>query len=202
LSNCLSTGIAINIVFKEIKKMNKTWIGLIVVAVVAGGAFFLVSKKEASNPTAVATNETAQQPANASQTAAAPQNQINPTQIVNAPGTSGQLKAEDAKPGHGAAAENGKTITVHYTGTLTNGTVFDSSLKRNEPFKFKLGAGQVIQGWDRGIGGDASLGIQAMKVGGKRKLIIPPQLAYGERGAGPIPPNSTLVFDVELISVN
>ncbi|MBY0471349.1 FKBP-type peptidyl-prolyl cis-trans isomerase [bacterium] len=105
------------------------------------------------------------------------------------------LKIEDLKVGTGTEAVSGKTVKVHYTGWLTNGTKFDSSLDRNEAFEFPLGAGRVIQGWDKGVAG--------MKVGGKRKLTIPPELAYGSRGAGPvIKPNSTLVFEVELLGVN
>lgn len=105
------------------------------------------------------------------------------------------LKTEDLVVGTGAVAESGKTIKVHYTGTLTDGTKFDSSRDRNEPFQFTLGSGQVIRGWDQGIAG--------MKVGGRRKLTIPPSLAYGAAGAPPaIPPNATLVFDVELLAVN
>lgn len=102
------------------------------------------------------------------------------------------LKIEDLKPGTGAEAKSGQQVTVHYTGWLTDGKKFDSSLDRGQPFKFMLGAGQVIQGWDKGVAG--------MKVGGKRKLTIPPQMGYGERGAGGvIPPNATLVFEVELL---
>ena len=104
------------------------------------------------------------------------------------------LKKEDVAVGTGAEAKAGDTISVHYTGTLTDGTKFDSSLDRGQPFEFKLGVGQVIQGWDIGVAG--------MKVGGKRKLTIPPELAYGPSGAGPlIGPNSTLVFEVELLAV-
>ncbi|MCB0219895.1 MAG: FKBP-type peptidyl-prolyl cis-trans isomerase [Chrysiogenetes bacterium] len=104
-----------------------------------------------------------------------------------------ELMIEDIKVGDGAEAVPGKTVSVHYTGTLLNGTKFDSSLDRGKPIEFPLGQGRVIQGWEKGIAG--------MKVGGKRKLTIPPALAYGNRAAGPIPPNSTLVFDVELMEV-
>lgn len=103
------------------------------------------------------------------------------------------LKIQDLIVGTGAEAKSGKNITVSYVGTLQNGTKFDSSYDRNEPFEFTLGIGQVIKGWDLGFAG--------MKVGGKRKLVIPPQLAYGEKGIGPIPPNSTLIFEVELLRV-
>jgi FKBP-type peptidyl-prolyl cis-trans isomerase FkpA len=104
------------------------------------------------------------------------------------------LKYTDIKVGEGEEAKPGQAVTVHYTGWLTNGTKFDSSLDRKQPFSFKLGAGQVIQGWDQGVAG--------MKVGGKRKLTIPPGLGYGSQSVGGvIPPNSTLVFDVELLGV-
>ncbi len=104
------------------------------------------------------------------------------------------LKYTDLEVGTGEEAKAGHNVKVHYTGWLENGTKFDSSLDRREPFQFKLGAGQVIRGWDEGVAG--------MKVGGKRKLTIPSDLGYGARGAGGvIPPNSTLIFDVELLGV-
>jgi len=107
----------------------------------------------------------------------------------------GGLGVEEVKPGEGAMATRGKTVSVHYTGKLTDGTKFDSSYDRGQPIEFPLGAGVVIKGWD--------MGIEGMKVGGKRKLTIPPDLAYGARGTpgGPIPANATLVFDVELVGV-
>lgn len=110
-------------------------------------------------------------------------------------GDSMGLKIEVLKEGTGPAATKGKRVSVHYTGWLTNGTEFDSSRGRNQPFEFQLGAGEVIPGWDQGVA--------QMKVGEKRKLTIPPELGYGARGAGNvIPPNSTLVFEVELLGVN
>lgn len=104
------------------------------------------------------------------------------------------LKYTDEVVGNGASPRNGQTVVVHYTGWLTNGTKFDSSLDRGQPFTFPLGQGQVIKGWDEGVA--------SMKIGGKRKLVIPPELGYGSRGAGGvIPPNATLVFEVQLLGV-
>jgi FKBP-type peptidyl-prolyl cis-trans isomerase FkpA len=104
------------------------------------------------------------------------------------------LKYEDLQEGSGPEAARGQTVSVHYTGWLTDGTKFDSSLDRRQPFSFRLGGQQVIQGWDEGVAG--------MKKGGRRKLTIPSQLGYGSRGIGPIPANATLVFEVELLEIS
>ncbi len=105
------------------------------------------------------------------------------------------LEIEELKVGIGQEAAAGQHVSVHYTGWLTDGTKFDSSVDRGTPFQFPLGAGRVIRGWDEGV--------QGMRVGGKRKLTIPPEMGYGARGAGAvIPPNATLVFEVELLGVD
>jgi FKBP-type peptidyl-prolyl cis-trans isomerase len=104
------------------------------------------------------------------------------------------MQSVRVKEGTGVEAKKGDQVSVHYVGTLTDGTKFDSSRDRKQPFQFDLGAGQVIQGWD--------LGVVGMKVGEVRQLTIPYQLAYGERGYGPIPPKATLVFEVELLKIN
>ena len=106
----------------------------------------------------------------------------------------GELVSQDIKVGDGAEAVSGKKVTVHYVGTLTNGNKFDSSRDRGKGFSFELGRGQVIKGWDQGVAG--------MKIGGVRKLTIPPEMAYGDKGFSDlIPPGSTLVFEVELLGV-
>jgi FKBP-type peptidyl-prolyl cis-trans isomerase len=119
----------------------------------------------------------------------------SPMKVTGQPTTtSSGLQYWDNVVGSGATATPGSTVKVHYTGFLTNGQKFDSSRDRGEPFSFPLGAGQVIKGWDEGVAG--------MKVGGQRQLRIPPQLGYGPTGTGPIPPNATLIFDVELLGVD
>jgi len=119
----------------------------------------------------------------------------SPTKVTGKPTTTASgLQYWDITTGTGATAVAGKQVTVHYTGWLTNGKKFDSSVDRGQPFVFSLGAGRVIKGWDEGVAG--------MKVGGKRQLRIPPELGYGANGAGGvIPPNATLIFDVELLNV-
>ena len=130
-----------------------------------------------------------------SKTQAADKAPAGPTKVSGQPVTTASgLKYWEIKKGSGPTAVNGKTIKVHYTGWLADGKEFDSSLDLGEPIEFVLGAGKVIKGWDEGVAG--------MKVGGKRQLRIPPELGYGRRGAPPtIPPNATLIFDVQLVAV-
>lgn len=117
-----------------------------------------------------------------------------PTEIGKSETTKSGLKYETLKAGDGAEAKKGQKVSVHYVGKLEDGNKFDSSRDRGQPFPFKLGAGEVIKGWDEGVAG--------MKVGEKRKLTIPPDLAYGDRGfPGAIPPKATLIFEVELMKV-
>src|SRR3954451_6731616 len=117
-----------------------------------------------------------------------------PTEVGKAKTTPSGLQYSTVKPGTGPAAQPGQQVSVHYTGTLTNGQKFDSSRDRNEPFAFRLGGGEVIKGWDEGVAG--------MKVGERRKLVIPPTLGYGAQGAGGVmPPTPTMVLDVELLGV-
>jgi peptidylprolyl isomerase len=152
---------------------NKNLITIGIIFAILTGIFFLLSQKPA--------NITSD---NSSQL------QISPTIKPDM----SQLKTEDLKIGTGTEVKSGDTVIMHYSGTLEDGTKFDSSYDRGQPFTTQIGVGQVIQGWD--------LGVPGMKIGGKRKLTIPPQLGYGAQGAGGvIPPNATLVFEVELIDI-
>lgn len=117
----------------------------------------------------------------------------NDTGTLEDPSKYPSLKITDIVTGTGKAPAYGQRVTVHYVGTLTNGTKFDSSRDRNQPFTFSIGTGEVIKGWD--------IGVSTMKVGGKRRLEIPPDLGYGSRAVGPIPANSTLIFEVELLGI-
>lgn len=169
----------------------KVIVFVIIAATVLGGGLFYNSSIDRSAQ---------QQVANVDNQATQEQNQQSlsePSSTVTAVTTStmDKLQIVDVVVGTGAEAKNGDTVSVNYTGTLLDGTVFDSSLKPGRtPFEFQLGVGQVIKGWDEGVLG--------MKIGGKRKLTIPPDLAYGAQGAGGvIPPNATLKFDVELLGV-
>lgn len=180
--------------------MNRnTWIAVAVSIVVVGFLLFgdtAVSMFNSAQNTSSSSSETPVTIMDTTNTQ--PQNndaqpemaaQTEPTQT--APVTT--LQTKDTVVGTGAEAKAGALITVHYTGTLTNGQKFDSSVDRGQPFQFRLGEGRVIQGWEQGFTG--------MKVGGKRTLIIPASMGYGANAAGSIPPNSTLVFDVELLKV-
>lgn len=120
--------------------------------------------------------------------------EANPTTTVNTQDTTTGVKTTDTVVGTGAIAAPGDTVTVDYVGTLTDGKVFDSSIDRGQPIVFVLGTGQVIKGWDEGLVG--------MKVGGKRRLTIAPDFGYGSQAVGPIPANSTLIFDVQLLKVD
>jgi FKBP-type peptidyl-prolyl cis-trans isomerase len=143
---------------------------------------------DTTNAATAAAKPKAPQPANA---AAPPP---TPPPPAAKPAVDEKLESKDLVVGKGPEAKSGETVSVHYVGTLqADGKEFDSSRKRGQPFTFPLGAGRVIKGWDQGVVG--------MKVGGKRKLTIPPSLAYGDRGVGSIPPNSTLVFEVELLEI-
>ena len=154
--------------------IKKIIIGIIFLAFLIGGSYWLLKNSSIYVKTLDNNNM---------------ENSVLPT---NTP-TTEELKIEDLKVGQGPEVEKNDTITVHYSGTLTNGQKFDSSYDRNQPFETQIGVGQVIQGWDEGLLG--------MKVGGKRKLTIPPELGYGNQDMGTIPPNSVLVFEIELLAI-
>lgn len=184
--------------------MNKnTWLILAAVSflLLIGGAFFFTGR-QSQTPAPASTDLITPFPSESADNIITPainesatitiMPTMNPSNTPKAFSVT-ELKIEDEVSGTGDEAVSGKSVTVNYRGTLTNGTEFDSSYKRNQPFTFNLGAGQVIQGWEQGVAG--------MKVGGKRKLTIPPSLGYGSRDMGTIPPNSTLVFEIELLKV-
>lgn len=173
---------------------------IIVVIIIAGGAgiFFLSNQKIQSTndvnliPTIYPT-ETPQPMTPTPAIINQPEAASTGANMANITTTANGLQIEDQTVGTGKETKSGDTVTVNYLGTLENGTKFDSSYDRNQPFTTQIGVGQVIQGWDEGIVG--------MKVGGKRKLTIPPALGYGSQAAGSIPANSTLIFEVELLGV-
>ena len=176
--------------------------------IVACGLLLIVAQLTGGNTSALADELTNTQPVVVTQSSS-DRSVVNDTKLIamntgseseQTPGkdavtTASGLKYIEIKEGDGATPQKGQTVVVHYTGTLEDGTKFDSSRDRNQPFSFKLGVGQVIQGWDEGL--------STMKVGGRRQLIIPSDLGYGPRGAGGvIPPNATLIFDVELLKIS
>lgn len=183
--------------------MDKTKILAIVALVVFGGIMYL-SKRPPAPETTHTETAAPTEPADATTPALEeekPEEEKTENETADKstsdsdiPETVDHLIKKDIKVGTGAEAKSGDVVTVHYRGTLTNGKQFDASYDRGEPFTFHLGAGSVIQGWDEGV--------QGMKVGGKRQLIIPSEMGYGAQGAGAdIPPNATLVFEVELLKV-
>jgi peptidylprolyl isomerase len=181
----------------------RLFLALLLLAGIAGCKSEETGKTETA-ATETATTETAVTETAATETAVTENEEIEATKEggtlegntvdENAITTESGLKYVDYTVGNGASPKQGDMVVVHYSGFLTDGSKFDSSVDRGQPFEFKIGVGQVIKGWDEGV--------MSMKIGGKRKLIIPPELGYGARGAGDvIPPNATLLFDVELLGI-
>ncbi len=179
------------------KTLAPALIVLVIILAGIGGIFFLSNQKTQDTginlvPTIYPTNTP--EPTQASPSAIISESPASPAaNMGNLITTADGLQMQDLVVGTGQEVKSGDTVTVNYLGTLTNGTKFDSSYDRNQPFTTQIGVGQVIKGWDEGIVG--------MKVGGKRKLIVPPSLGYGSQNMGSIPPNSTLIFEVELLSI-
>jgi FKBP-type peptidyl-prolyl cis-trans isomerase len=170
-----------------------TGLGMVAAIILFFGGSILNAFKGATNQAKTAQTETASNQPSMTGTSTASSATSTKNTMQNISKTQG-LEIYDEVVGTGAEAKAGQNIQAHYVGTLVNGTKFDSSVDRGQPFEFTLGVGQVIQGWD--------VGIQGMKVGGKRKLVISPELGYGSRGAGNlIPPNATLIFEVQLVAV-
>ncbi len=167
--------------------MEKKILIVIIVFVVLAALVYLQLSNNKENPNTQLLGQV-NFPTASSQTSTSTTTTPSPTVTVN------QLQMADIKIGTGSAVKSGDTVKINYAGTLTNGQKFDSSYDRGQPFETQIGVGKVIKGWD--------LGVIGMKVGGKRRLIIPPDLGYGEKGVGGvIPPNATLVFDLELLEI-